>query len=57
MEQLLIDNAAAIVAVLATALGWLLARLKDVIDLKVKASKNGWDDAVWEAVKTTLPKK
>lgn len=57
MEQLLIDNSAAIVAVLATVMGWVLARLKDYIDLKVKASANGWDDAVWEAVKKTLPTK
>lgn len=56
MEQLIIDNIPAIVAVLSAALGWVLARLKDVIDLKVKASKNGWDDAVWEAVKKQLPK-
>lgn len=56
MEQLIVNNSGAISVVIATVLGWALARLKDVIDLKVKASKNGWDDAVWEAVKKTLPK-
>lgn len=56
MEQFIIDNTPVIVAAVSAALGWVLARLKDVIDLKVRASENGWDDAVWEAVKKTLPK-
>lgn len=56
MEQLIIDNAPAIIAVIGTGLGWLLARLKDAIDVKVKATKNGWDDAMWVIIKSNLPK-
>lgn len=55
MEQFIIEHAEAVIAVVATGIGWVLARLKDVIELRVKATANGWDDAVWEAVKKNLP--
>lgn len=55
MEQLIIENSAVIIAALSALLGWALARLKDYIDLKVKASENKWDDAIWEVVKAKTP--